>query len=169
MPHLRWLATAALALACAGAPPPEEPIAGLPADARYAVVEVALAPEAASGLDDRASAELLRQVRQSARDWLEQGGRLAADGECSLLVSIESVHVRSAFTAWWFGWIAAPDRISARIQVLRGLDRVASGPVRVESALWGYSWRDPDERRSRLARRLGRRVVEAVAEAPDGR
>ena len=162
MHHLRWLAIAALALACAGTPPPESGIASPPAGARYAVVEVALAPEAASGLGDRARAQLLTQVRQSARDWLEQGGRLASDGECSLLVSIESVHVRSSWTAWLFAWLARPDRIEAQVQILRGLDRVASGPVRVESELAGYSWRDSDARLARLARRLGHRIVEAL-------
>jgi hypothetical protein len=162
MPNPRWPAIAALALACAGTPSPEVGIQAPPAGARYALVEVALAPDAAAGLDPQVTGQLATWVRQSARDWLEQEGRLAPDGDASLLVTIEAARLRSSWVAWLFAWLAPPDSLEAHVIVLRGLDRAASGAVRVESALSGYSWRDPDARLERLARRLGHRIAEGL-------
>ncbi len=158
----RPLAVAALALACAGAPVPEPDFQSAPEDARYARVEVSLAPGAASSLDPEARAQLVTWVRQSARDWLEQRGRLAPDGECSLVVTVDSARLRSSWVTWLFAWAAAPDHLEAQVFVLRGLDRVASHARRVESALAGYAWRDPEARLERLARRLGRRIAEGL-------
>jgi hypothetical protein len=125
-------------------------------------VEVAVAPEVAARLEDGAGARVARTVRQSARDWLDQGGRLAADGELSLVVSVESARLRPAWKTWLFAWAAAPDHLAARVLVLRGAERLSSTPVRVESALGGWAWRDPEERLDRLARRLGRRLAEGL-------
>lgn len=163
--NARLLAIAALGLwlglACASAPAPRCDRASEPETGRFARVEVALAPDASS-LAPKAAAELLVWVRQSALDWLEQGDRLAPGGELTLLVTIDSARLRSAATTWLFGWAAAPDHLAAQVSVLHGLERATRCPARVESALAGYSWRDPDARLERLARRLGRRIAEGL-------
>jgi hypothetical protein len=123
---------------------------------------VAVAPEVAADLEDDAAAALARAVRQSARDWLEQRDRLAGDGELALVVRIDSARLRPAWVAWLFAWVAAPDQLATQVLVLRGAEPVSSTPVRVESALSGWAWRDPDERLDRLARRLGQRIAEGL-------
>jgi hypothetical protein len=102
------------------------------------------------------------RVRQSARDWLEDAGRLAPGGALSVAATLESVHLRGGLTTWLFAWAAAPDHLAARVEVRRGGSSVAVFPLRVESALAGYSWRDAEERLDRLARRLGRRLAERL-------
>ena len=163
MADSRLLAVAALGLglACASAPPPHCELGSAPEPGRFARVEVALAPEATS-LDAESTARILALVRQSARDWLEQRDRLAPDGALSLELRIDSARLRSAWVTWLFAWAAAPDHLSAQVSVLRGLERAARCPVRVESALAGYAWRDPDARLERLARRLGHRIAEGL-------
>jgi hypothetical protein len=156
----RWVAVTALALACAGAPAPHCDLPSRPEPGRFARVEVAVAPGAA--LDAASAAHLLGSVRQSARDWLEQRDRLAPDGELSLQVRVEALRLRSAWVTWLFAWAVAPDHLAAQVTVLRGLERVDRCPARVESALSGYSWRDPDARLERLARRLGHRIAEGL-------
>src|SRR5262247_1160583 len=99
MADARLLAIAWLGLACASPPAPRCALASLPATARFARVEVALAPDASS-LRSKAGAELVAWVRQSALDWLEQRDRLARDGDQTLLVTIDSVRLRSAATTW---------------------------------------------------------------------
>jgi hypothetical protein len=148
-------------LACASAPAPRCDLASEPETGRFARVEVALAPDASS-LGPKAAAELLVRVRQSALDWLEQRDRLAPDGELTLLVTVDSARLRSAPTAWLFAWAAAPDHLAAQVSVLHGLERATRCPARVESALAGYSWRDPNARLERLARRLGQRIAEEL-------
>jgi hypothetical protein len=159
----RAIASAALALglACANVPAPRCDLPSAPEAGRFARVEVALAPDAAS-LDDASAARLLGEVRQSARDWLEQRDRLAPDGELSLQVRVEALRLRSSWVTWLFAWAVAPDRLAARVTVLRGLERADRCPERVESALSGYSWRDPDVRLDRLARRLGHRIADGL-------
>ena len=156
------LGLAALVLGCAGAPAPEPPARPERPEGRYARVDVAVAPGVAEQLPADAAPPLARAVRQSARDWLEQGDRLAGDGELSLAVSVESARLRPAWKAWLFAWAAAPDHLAARVLVLRGAEPVSSAPVRVESGLSGWDWRDPAERLDRLARRLGQRVAEGL-------
>ena len=161
MTDFRWLAIAALALGCAVHPLPSCDLQPGRQVGQVARVEVALAPEASS-LAPKAAAELLVQVRQSALDWLEQRDRLRPDGELTLLVTVDSARLRSAPTAWLFGWAAAPDHLAAQVSVLSGLERATRCPARVESALAGYSWRDPEARLERLARRLGQRIAEGL-------
>src|SRR5688572_15217559 len=103
------LALAALSLACAGAPAADPPPRPRSPEGLYARVEVAVAPEVAARLEDGAGARVARTVRQSARDWLDQGGRLAAEGELSLVVSVESARLRPGWKTWLFAWAAAPD------------------------------------------------------------
>jgi hypothetical protein len=161
MADARLFAIAALGLACASPPAPRcDPSLG-PETGRFARVEVAIAPDEAS-LAPKAAAEVVVWVRQSALDWLEQRDRLARDGDLTLLVTIDSARLRSAATTWLFAWAAAPDHVAARVSVLHGLDRADRCPARVESALSGYSWRDPDARLERLARRLGQRIAEGL-------
>jgi hypothetical protein len=155
------LGVAALALACSGAPAPEPARPERP-EGRYARVEVVVAPGLTAALGAEAAAGTARSVRQSARDWLDQGGRLAADGELALAIQLDSAHVRPAWVAWGFAWVADPDHLAGEVRVLRGAERLASFPVRVESALSGWDWRDPDERLDRLARRLGQRLAEGL-------
>jgi hypothetical protein len=150
-----------LGLACASPPAPRCDLAAEPEAGQFARVEVTLAPDASS-LAPKAAAELLVWLRQSALDWLEQRDRLAPDGELTLLVTIDSARLRSASTTWLFGWVAAPDHLAAQVSVLHGLERAARCPTRVESSLAGYSWRDPDARLERLARRLGQRIAEGL-------
>jgi hypothetical protein len=152
------LSICGLGLACATSAPPCEP--SEPEVGRFARVEVAIDREASLRADRGTRVAAL--VRQSARDWLEQRNRLASDGDLTLLVTIDDGRLRTAAVAWWFAWIAAPDHLDAQVSVLRGLDRVPRCPVRVESALAGYSWRDPDARLDRLARRLGHRIADAL-------
>ena len=154
-------ALAPFVLACAGAPAPHCDLPSAPETGRFARVEVALAPDTAS-LDAVSAAHLLGSVRQSARDWLEQRDRLAPDGDLSLQVRVDALRLRSSGVAWLFSWAAAPDHLGAQVTVLRGLERVDRCPARVESALSGYSWRDPDARLDRLARRLGHRIAEGL-------
>jgi len=156
------IAAIALGLACVSPPPVEPASRPMPVAGRYARVEVALAQAGVSCLDADAAARLVAVVRQSARDWLEHGERLAPDGAYALEVTIESARLRSGWVTWLFAWAAAPDHAAARVSVLRDGERVASYPVRVESALAGYSWRDPDARLDRLARRLGHRLAEGL-------
>jgi hypothetical protein len=156
------LGFAAVLLACSGAPAPEAPARPERPEGRYARVEVAVAPAVAGQLPADAAAALARAVRQSARDWLEQGNRLAPDGELSLVVNVESARLRSACVALLFAWATAPDHLAARVLVLRGAEPVANISVRAESALSGWEWRDPGQRLDRLARRLGQRVVEGL-------
>lgn len=163
MAHSRLLAIAVLALACAAPPKPCDP-SGYPRG-QVGRVEVSLAPSAGS-LDAEASARLAATVRQSALDWFDQKGRFAADGPLALLVTIDSVRVRGTVAAGLFGWVSGDDHLSARVGIEREdtRDLVAAElcPVRVESALAGWSWRDPDARLERLARRLGHRIAEGL-------
>jgi hypothetical protein len=164
MPAARQLAIAlgiGTSLACASAPAPRCEPSAEPESGRFARVEVALPPDG-SKLAPEEGARLVALVRQSARDWLEQRDRLSTDGELTLLVAIDGARVRSAAVAWLFAWLAAPDHLTAQVSVLRGLDRESRCPVRVESALSGYSWRDPDARLERLARRLGHRIADGL-------
>jgi hypothetical protein len=156
--RLAIIALAISGLACAGAPAPSCDRPSEPEQGRFARVEVAIGRDASLRADRGARVAAL--VRQSARDWLEQRNRLASDGDLTLLVTIDDERLRTAAVAWWFAWIAAPDHLAAQVAVLRGLDRVPRCSVRVESALSGYSWRDPDARLERLARRLGHRIAE---------
>jgi hypothetical protein len=156
------IAAAVLGLACASAPPVEPASRPAPVAGRYARVEVALAQRGAPCLEADAAARLAAVVRQSARDWLEQRERLAPDGAYALAVTVDSARLRSAWVTWLFAWVAAPDHVAARVSVLRDGAPVAGYPVRVESALAGYSWRDPDARLDRLARRLGHRLAEGL-------
>jgi hypothetical protein len=167
MADARLLAIAALGvgfgLACANPPAPrceESSEIG-----RIARVEVALAPDA-SGLAPEEGALVVAVVRQSALDWLEQQNRLAPDGQLALVVTIDSARLRSGAVTWLFAWAAAPDHLAAQVVLERGHARDPTlhlrCPVRVESALAGYSWRDPDARLARLARRLGRRIAEGL-------
>jgi len=101
-------------------------------------------------------------VRQSARDWLEEAGRLAPEGELAVEATLEALRLRGALATWLFAWAVPPDHLSARVAVhRRGLPE-ARFALRVESALAGYGWRDPEERLDRLARRLGRRLAERL-------
>jgi hypothetical protein len=156
------LGLAALALACSGAPAPEPSARPERPEGRYGRVDVAVAPAVAAQLPVDDASRLARAVRQSARDWLEQSDRLAGDGELALAVSVESARVRPAWVTWLFAWLADPDHVAAQVLVLRGAERLAAFPVRVESALSGWEWRDPGERLERLARRLGQRVAEGL-------
>ena len=163
MPDARLVALAALAtgLACAAAPAPPCDPGSAPQDARFARVEVAIAPAGAS-LDAEAAARLVALVRQSARDWLELRGRTAPDGELSLIVTVDSVRLRSAWVTTLFAWAAPPDHLAARVSLRRAAEREPRCDARVESALAGWSWRDPELRLDRLARRLGQRVAEGL-------
>ena len=165
MADARFLAITALGvglgLACASAPAPRCDPASEPEAGRFARAEVALAPDASS-LAPKAAAELLVWVRQSALDWLEQRGRLAPDGRATVEVAIDSARLRSELSAWLFAWIAPPDHLSARVALRRGALRTPRCAARVESALSGWSWRDPEPREDRLARRLGQRVAEGL-------
>jgi hypothetical protein len=162
MSDSRAFAVAAIALGLACAAPREPSSHPARVAGRYARVEVALAQDGARCLDADDAARLIGVVRQSARDWLEQRDRLAPDGAYTLEVTVESARLRSGWVTWLFAWAAAPDHVAGRVSVLRGGARVARYPVRVESALAGYSWRDPDARLDRLARRLGRRLAEGL-------
>ncbi|HKA14412.1 MAG TPA: hypothetical protein VKH41_05305 [Myxococcota bacterium] len=124
-------------------------------------MEVAFAPDGGS-LDAESAARLVVSVRQSARDWLDQRGRLASDGELALVVTIDDARLRSALVAWLFAWAAAPDHLGAQVAVLRDLESSARCPVRVESAVSGYSWRERDARLEHLARWLGHRIAEGL-------
>jgi hypothetical protein len=150
-----------LAVACASAPEPCRDPGSEPASAKVARVEVALAPGAGS-LGSGAAARLVTIVRQSALDWLDQRDRLAPDGQLSLVVTIDSARVRGTVATWLFAWAAAPDHLAAQVLVVRDLEISPRCPVRVESALSGYSWRDPDARLERLARRLGHRIADRL-------
>ncbi|TMA33577.1 MAG: hypothetical protein E6J87_09685 [Deltaproteobacteria bacterium] len=77
-------------------------------------------------------------------------------------MTIDAARLRSAWVTWLFAWAAAPDHLAAQVSVLRDLALVPSCPVRVESAVSGYSWRDRDARVAHLARRLGHRIAEGL-------
>ena len=146
------------ALACAG--PVAVPVTPAPVAGAFGRVEVRLADESIEDRLGPGDARRLRAiVRQSARDWLEQAGRLAEPAPLALEVTLESLRLRPAAVAWLFGRAAAPDHLAARVRVLRDGVEVSAAVVRVESALAGYSWRDPGPRLERLARRLGRRIA----------
>ena len=155
---LLCVAAAAAAAACAGAP---AAVAPAPVEGRVGRVEVRVARDAAMprSLAPEDRTRLLAVVRQSARDWLEQEGRLAEPAPLALEVELEALELRSAAVTWLFAWAAAPDQLAARVRVLRDGAVVSDGRLRLESALSGYSWRDPGARLDRLARRLGRRIA----------
>jgi len=158
----RLLAIAALGLALGCAGPPVALCELLPPapEERYSGVEVALAP--GLPLDPAAAARVAALTRQSALDWLEQRGRLAPGGASSVAVTVESARLRGAWTAFLFAWAAPSDHLSAQVSLQRGDERTARCPARVESALAGWSWRDPETRLDRLARRLGQRIAEGL-------
>ncbi len=167
-PALSATALVVLVLACAGAdvaPPgsPPESLAG-----RVARVDVAFAATGADGLAPGEARRAAAIVRQAARDWLEHEDRLAADGALAVSASLDSLRLRASLTTWLFAWAAAPDHLSARVVVRRDGSPVADFPIRVESALSGYDWRDRDERLERLARRLGQRLAARLGSAPRG-
>ena len=162
MADLRLLAIAALGLALACARPPGA-VCELPPPAReqrYAGVEVALAP--GLRLDPAAATRVVAVTRQSALDWLEQRGRLEPGGASSVAVTVDSARLRSSLSTWLFAWAASPDHLAARVSLRRGAEREPRCAARVESALAGWSWRDPEARLDRLARRLGQRVAEGL-------
>jgi hypothetical protein len=154
------VAALGLALGCAGAPPAVCDLLPPAPEERYAGVEVTLAPDL--GLDRGAAARVAAVTRQSALDWLEQRGRLAPEGGSVVEVVVDSARRRSALATIAFAWVAPPDHLSARVALRRGAARTPRCPIRVESALSGWSWRDPDPRLDRLARRLGQRVAEGL-------
>ena len=148
-----------LALGCAGADVAPPSVFRAPTTGRVARVEVSFSAPDATGLARAEAGRTAAVVRQSARDWLEHGQRLAADGPLALEVSLDSLCLRSSLVTWLFSWAAAPDHLAARVVVRRRGTRVAAFPLRVESALAGFAWRDPEARLERLARRLGHRVA----------
>jgi hypothetical protein len=154
------IAVFALALACAGTPAAVCELAPPAPGERYAGVEVALAP--GLSLDPGAAARVAVVTRQSALDWLEQRGRLATGGGSSVAVTVESARLRSGLTTWLFAWASGPDHLFARVALRRESEHTVRCPVRVESALAGWSWRDPEPRLDRLARRLGQRIAEGL-------
>jgi hypothetical protein len=153
------LALTALACARAQAPAAHET---QPVEGRFSRVTVVLSETDARPFDREVAARTAATVRQSARDWLEHGDRLAASGELELEVDLESLHLRGAVTTWLFASLAEPDHLAAIVSVRREGELAARYPVRVESALAGYGWRDREERLDRLARRLGQRVAEGL-------
>ena len=162
MADFRLLAIAALGLALACASPPGAICELSPPapDERYAGVEVALAPGLPVG--PAAAARVAALTRQSALDWLDQRGRLAPDGGTAVAITIDSARLRWTLTAWLFAWAAPPDHLAARVSLRRAAEREPRCDARVESALAGWSWRDPELRLDRLARRLGQRVAEGL-------
>jgi len=61
------------------------------------------------------------------------------------------------------GGSATANRAAAEaVAVLRDLESSARCPVRVESAVSGYSWRERDARLEHLARWLGHRIAEGL-------
>jgi hypothetical protein len=162
MADFRLLAIAPLSLVLACARPPGA-VCDLPPPAleeRYAGVAVALAP--GLSLDPAAAARVAAVTRQSALDWLEQRGRLAPDRGSSVAVTVDSARLRSALSTWLFAWTAPPDHLAARVSLRRGAEHEPRCSARVESALAGWSWRDPEARLDRLARRLGQRIAEGL-------
>jgi len=153
------LALAALACVRAEAPAGSE---AQPVEGRFSRVTVVLSDSGARPFGREAAERTAATVRQSARDWLEHDDRLAASGELELEVDLESLHLRSAVTTWLFSSLAEPDHLAAIVSVRREGALAARYPVRVESALAGYGWRDREERLDRLARRLGQRVAESL-------
>lgn len=162
MADFRLLAIAGLgaALACASPPGAVCELAPPAPEERYAGVEVALAP--GLSLDPAAGARVAAVTRQSALDWLEQRGRLAPDGGSSVAITVDSARLRWALSTWLFAWAAPPDHLAARIALRRAAEHEPRCAVRVDSALAGWSWRDPEARRDRLARRLGQRIAEGL-------
>ncbi|MDH3520677.1 MAG: hypothetical protein OEM49_09500 [Myxococcales bacterium] len=101
-------------------------------------------------------------VRQSALDWLDAGGRLAADGDLALRVEIRTLRLRGSLAARLLGRAAGADQLGAQVWILRDGAVIDGYEVRVASALGGRDWKDPAERLARLAHILGRRVAEGL-------
>lgn len=154
-----------LGAACGGAPEPSpsHPLPSEPLAGEVGAIEVASGPAlGAAAVRVLEAGGALAVLRQSARDWLEQRGRLAADGQLELRIEVTSLHLRSSVTVWLLSALAAPDHLEVQVVALRSGEPVREFRVRAESALSGFAWRDPGERLRRLARRVGRRLVEGV-------
>ena len=162
MADFRLLAIAAfgLALACASPPAAICDLSPPGPQQRYAGVEVALAP--GLPLAPATAARAAAVTRQSALDWLDQRGQLDPGGGASVTIIVESARLRWTLTAWLFAWAAPPDHLAARVSLRRAAEREPRCAARVESALAGWSWRNPEARLDRLARRLGQRVAEGL-------
>jgi hypothetical protein len=150
---------AALAPGCAGRGVEGPPDEGMRVAGGVARVDVAFAPPGAGRLEPDEATRTAATVRQSARDWLEHSGRLASDGDLAVAVALDSLRLRGAFSTWLLAWAVPPDHLSAHVVVSRSGRPVADFPLRVESALAGFGWRDRESRLDRLARRLGQRLA----------
>jgi hypothetical protein len=159
--QLGLLASALLLAGCAGAPPPEPDDDG-PIEGRVGSVAVAFPDAGRSTAVRERAVRASTLVRQTARDWLEDKGRLAPDGPLAVVATLDSLRLRGAVATWLFAWAIPPDHLAARVVVSRAGRPVAGFGVRVESALAGYAWRDRGERLDRLSRRLGRRLAERL-------
>ncbi|MEM7412643.1 MAG: hypothetical protein AAF430_20600 [Myxococcota bacterium] len=143
--------------ACAGAP--KLPPCGLdPArfPGRVGEVRVTRVDSLAGERGERARA----RVEQAARDWLEHWERWDPASEVTVAVELRDLRLRGSLTTWLFSAVAPPDRLRAGVETSEGGNRERWPELTVESGLSGFSWRDPEARSERLARRLGRRVAE---------
>ena len=166
--QLRGLAVSlglgASVLACGGAPAPQPALhpAALGPDALVADVRVKSAASLSAG-DTRAldAVAVDQVVRQSALDWLEHRQRFHRDGAIRVTVLLRALRLRSWLVAWvWPDW-SGVDSLAADVTVLRGSQVLMRFPARADSSIGGWEWRASGERLDRLARRLGRTIIEA--------
>ena len=99
-------------------------------------------------------------LRQSTLDWLDERGAFDPEGELDVLVQIRSVRLRSAAVALLLGSLGGEDRLATFVVVTRDAVVVKTFEAEASSSSGGRGWRDPAERIERLARMLGRRIVE---------
>jgi hypothetical protein len=161
LPPFALAVLACATLACAGSDVPAASPA-LAVEGRFSRVTVSVTEGGTQPFGPDAASRTAATVRQSARDWLEHEDRLAFEGELELEVDVDAAHLRGALTTWLFAALVPPDYLAATVSVRREGALAARYPVRVESALAGYGWRDREERLDRLARRLGQRVAESL-------
>lgn len=115
-----------------------------------------------------AQQELLRRheaapvLRQSVLDWLDARGRFDRAGQLALLVKVRSVRLRPEFVALLLGRLAGADHLETSVSVEREGELVKTFAASVSSSAGGRDWRDPAERLRRMARILGRRVVDGL-------
>lgn len=163
------IASLAIALlACAPSGPRERSGEGLPRvlvhGARVAHLEVGsdagALSESARALLDRY--EVGAVLRQSTLDWLDERGGFDPESVLDVRVQIRSVRLRSAAAALLLGSLAGEDRLMAVVVVTRDAVVVKTFEAEVSSSSGGRGWRDPAERIERLARMLGRRIVDRL-------
>jgi hypothetical protein len=136
----------------------------LAGDARVGRVEVTADSQQLSSaqLDLLERHEAAAVLRQSALDWLDARGHFDPNGALALQLQIRAVRLRSKLAALLLGGATGADHLEVAVVVTRDAEVLKTFAAQVTSSAGGRDWKDPGDRLQRMARLLGRRVIDGL-------